>query len=323
MSNEQFRRAVIRAFPERWRAEHEDALLATMADLADERGGWLQAIEVLNVLCVGLRMRIGTIAARTAPRPVAGDDIEQRQRALSGDDLGAGQAGAISGVAVLALTALAATVLLRGWSDVVSLEFLLTSLVVVIVPGTGVVYTVACALSGGWRRGLFAALGCTFGIVPHMAAAMLGLSGVMQAGAAAFEVVRWVGVAYLIFMGISMIRNGGAMQLEVEGQSTDRSMIQIVRRGVLLNLLNPKLTLFFFAFLPQFLTGPPGLFDLRLIGLGAIFMAMTFLVFAVYAYASASVRERVLGEPAVLRLVQGALGTVLVGFAARLAFADR
>lgn len=323
MTTEQFYRALIRSFPERWRAEHEDALVATMLDLADDDGGRLPAAEVVNLLRTGLRMRLSGVRAQTTH----GDAVEQRKRALpqrlSGDDLGAGPAGAISGAAALALAVLTAIVLLRGWSDVVSLEFLLTSLVVVIVPGTGVVYTVACALSGGWRRGLFAALGCTFGIVPHMAAAMLGLSGVMQAGAAAFEVVRWVGVAYLVFMGISMIRNGGAMQLEDEGQSADRTMIQVVRRGVLLNLLNPKLTLFFFAFLPQFLAEAPGLFDLRLIGLGAIFMAMTFLVFAVYAYASASVRERVLGEPAVLRLVQGALGTVLVGFAARLALADR
>lgn len=87
-----------------------------------------------------------------------------------------------------------------------SVEFLLTSLVVVLIPGTGVVYTISSSIGGGRWCGLVAAVGCTLGIVPHMLAAMLGLSGIMQAGSAAFEVVRWAGVAYLVFMGVSMIR---------------------------------------------------------------------------------------------------------------------
>jgi hypothetical protein len=91
----------------------------------------------------------------------------------------------------------------------VSVEFLLTSLVVVLIPGTGVIYTVSSSIGGGRRRGLIAAVGCTLGIVPHMLAAMLGLSGIMQAGSAVFEVVRWAGVAYLVFMGFSMIREAG------------------------------------------------------------------------------------------------------------------
>jgi threonine/homoserine/homoserine lactone efflux protein len=96
-----------------------------------------------------------------------------------------------------------------------------------------------------------------------------------------------------------------------------------VRRGILLNLLNPKLTMFFFAFLPQFLNTPPGLLDLRLIGLGGVFMLMTLAVFVVYAYASATVRDRVLGAPLVLRWVQRSLGALLIGLAARLAVTDR
>jgi threonine/homoserine/homoserine lactone efflux protein len=203
-----------------------------------------------------------------------------------------------------------------------SVEFLITSLVVVLIPGTGVIYTVSSSIGGGRRRGLFAALGCTLGIVPHMLAALLGLSGIMQAGSVVFEVVRWAGVAYLVFMGFSMIREAGALPLE-DGNAPVDSAGLIVRRGILLNVLNPKLTLFFFAFLPQFLDASPGLLDARLMWLGGVFMLMTLAVFAVYALASAAFRELVLAAPLARRWVERALGAFLIGFAARLALTDR
>ncbi len=204
-----------------------------------------------------------------------------------------------------------------------SVEFLLTSLVVVLILGTGVVYTVSSSIGGGWRRGLYAAIGCTLGIVPHMLAAMLGLSGIMQAGSAAFEVVRWAGVAYLVYMGASMIREVGGLQLDQDQSAAVDPMGVVVWRGILLNLLNPKLTMFFFAFLPQFLDTPPGLLDPRLVWLGGIFMLMTLAVFVLYAWASATVRERVLAAPSVLRWFQRSLGAVLIALAARLALTDR
>jgi threonine/homoserine/homoserine lactone efflux protein len=203
-----------------------------------------------------------------------------------------------------------------------SVEFLLTSLVVVLIPGTGVVYTVSSSIGGGQRRGLFAAIGCTLGIVPHMLAAMLGLSGIMQAGSAVFEVVRWAGVAYLVFMGVSMIRSAGAIPLD-DGEASIEPMGLVVRRGILLNVLNPKLTLFFFAFLPQFLAASPGLLDTKLIWLGGVFMLMTLAVFAVYALTSAAIRDLVLAAPVARRWIERTLGALLIGFAARLAFTDR
>ena len=205
-----------------------------------------------------------------------------------------------------------------------SAEFLLTSLVVVLIPGTGVVYTVASSIGGGRRRGLFAAVGCTLGIVPHMLAAMLGLSGIMQAGAVAFEIVRWAGVAYLVYMGVSMILDSGTLSLENDDQDAPHtSASMVVRRGILLNLLNPKLTVFFFAFLPQFLDASPGFLDTRLIGLGGVFMGMTLAVFALYAYASSAARDLVLGVSIVRQWLQRSLGAVLVVFAAKLATTDR
>jgi len=203
-----------------------------------------------------------------------------------------------------------------------SVEFLLTSLVVVLIPGTGVIYTVSSSVGGGRRRGLFAAVGCTLGIVPHMLAAMLGLSGIMQAGSVVFEVVRWAGVAYLIFMGVSMMRDAGTLPLDGRDAPVD-SAGSVVRRGILLNVLNPKLTLFFFAFLPQFLDASPGLLDARLIGLGGVFMLMTLAMFAVYALASAAARDLVLAAPVARRWIERTLGALLIGFAAKLALTDR
>jgi threonine/homoserine/homoserine lactone efflux protein len=202
-----------------------------------------------------------------------------------------------------------------------SVEFLLTSLVVVLIPGTGVLYTVSSSIGGGWRRGLFAAIGCTLGIVPHMLAAMLGLSAIMQAGSMVFEVIRYAGVIYLVFMGFSMIRDAGTLPLD-DGNASIDPMGPVVWRGILLNVLNPKLTVFFFAFLPQFLDASPGLLDPKLIGLGGIFMLMTLVVFAVYALASAGIRDLVLAAPVARRWIERALGALLIGFAARLALTD-
>jgi len=204
----------------------------------------------------------------------------------------------------------------------VSVEFLLTSFVVALIPGTGVVYTVSSSIGGGRRHGLLAAVGCTLGIVPHILAAMLGLSAVMQAGSVVFEAVRWAGVVYLVFVGVSMVRNAGALTLGDGDASLDTANL-VVRRGILLNVLNPKLTLFFFAFLPQFLDASPGLLDARLIGLGGVFMLVTLAVFAVYALASAFVRDLVLSAPVARRWIERTFGAFLIGFAARLAFTDR
>jgi threonine/homoserine/homoserine lactone efflux protein len=144
----------------------------------------------------------------------------------------------------------------------------------------------------------------------------------MQAGAVAFEVVRWAGVAYLVFMGASMIREAGALSLD-GGETSAGPAGVVVRRGILLNILNPKLTVFFFAFLPQFLDASPGLLDLELIWLGAVFMLVTLTVFAAYAFASAAVRDLVLVAPVARRWAERLLGGFLIAFAARLALTDR
>lgn len=298
-------RRLSQLFPAAWRDQNEEELIGTLLEGAEPGRGRVPLAEAGDLVRGAIVLWFRALVARPGL-------------------IGVHAAARLAGLAALAVpAALAVAWVTRFWIGNLSVEFLLTSLVVVVVPGTGVVYTISTSIAGGWRRGLFAAVGCTLGIVPHLLAAMLGLSGVMQAGAVAFETVRWAGVAYLVFMGVSLLRDGGGLQVEHDQPAPADPMGRVVRRAILLNLLNPKLTVFFFAFLPQFLASPPALLDPRLIGLGGVFMLMTLAVFVGYAWASAAVRERVLGTPAVLRWVQRSLGALLIGLAARLAVTDR
>ncbi len=199
------------------------------------------------------------------------------------------------------------------------IEFLITSLIVVVVPGTGVIYTVSVALSGGRRRGLIAAVGCTLGIVPHLLAAVFGLSGFMHAGALAFRVLKYAGVAYLLFLAVTMARAKTAA-FDNHGESP-AGAARVIVRGILLNLLNPKLTLFFFAFLPQFLSVDAA--TVSLLWLGAVFMALTLAVFAVYAVAAAGVRDVFLEKAGLRQWLQRSMAALLAAFAIKLAFTEQ
>lgn len=201
-----------------------------------------------------------------------------------------------------------------------SVDFLLTSLIVVVVPGTGVIYTVSVALARGSRNGVIAAFGCTLGIVPHLVAAVFGLSAFLHAGALAFRVLKYAGVAYLLFLAYSMLRSDGSAQAFGDGGRENRAARSVITRGVLLNLLNPKLTLFFFAFLPQFLTTDASLPSL--LGLGGVFMAMTLFVFAVYAALAARAGTAVASSSRIRRRIEQSMGMLLAGFAVRLALSE-
>lgn len=175
------------------------------------------------------------------------------------------------------------------------IAFLLTSLLVVASPGTGVLYTVSTGLSRGARASLLAALGCTLGIVPHMAAAVFGLAAVFHAGAFAFELLKYAGAAYLLYMAWRTWRDRSA--LDPGAEVTARSPLRIVVSAILLNLLNPKLPIFFLAFLPQFIPQNDPSPVVSLLQLGAVFMLMTLAVFAVYGVFASFMRSRVLARP--------------------------
>lgn len=200
-------------------------------------------------------------------------------------------------------------------------EFLLTSLVVVASPGTGVLVTLAAALSRGTRASLVAALGCTLGIVPHMLAAITGLAALLHASAVAFQVIKWAGVAYLLWMAWMTLKEHGA--LRVEADDAPRSDGQVIRSAILVNVLNPKLSIFFFAFLPQFVSAGEPSPLLRMLELSGVFMAMTFGVFAAYGVFAAAVRSHVISRPRVLAWMRRTFAAAFVALGARLALAER
>src|SRR5262245_54703436 len=134
-----------------------------------------------------------------------------------------------------------------------SIEFLVTSLIVIVSPGTGVLFTLAAGLARGSRASIIAAFGCTLGIVPHMAAAILGLAALLHTSALAFQVFKYLGVAYLLYMAWSALKERGALRVETEVGA--RSAIQVTTTAILINILNPKLSIFFLAFMPSFVCG--------------------------------------------------------------------
>jgi len=202
-----------------------------------------------------------------------------------------------------------------------TLSFLLTSLIVVVSPGTGVLYTLAVALTKGSRSSIAAAFGCTLGIVPAMLAAMLGLAAVMHASALAFSALKWCGVIYLLYMAWQALREQGA--LAVDAHAGQRSNWQVITTGFLINILNPKLSIFFLAFLPQFIAVDEGHPLARMFELSGVFMAMTFAVFVVYGLFAASVRDRVVSRPRVMSWLRRAFAGGFAALGARLAFAER
>jgi threonine/homoserine/homoserine lactone efflux protein len=202
-----------------------------------------------------------------------------------------------------------------------SLSFLLTSLIVIVSPGTGVLYTLAAALTRGSRASVAAAFGCTLGIVPHIAAAMLGLAAVLHTSALAFAALKWCGVVYLLVMAWQALRETGA--LAVDAQVDARSSRRVILTGFLINILNPKLSIFFLAFLPQFIAGNEGHPLPRMLELSAAFMAMTFAVFVVYGLFAASVRDRIVTRPRVMTWLRRAFAGGFAALGVRLAFAER
>ena len=202
-----------------------------------------------------------------------------------------------------------------------SLSFLVTSLIVVISPGTGVLYTLAAGLSRGGRASIIAAFGCTLGIVPHMAAAILGLAALLHASAVAFQTFKYVGVAYLLYMAWMALKEHGALRVETKVDA--RSALRVIVHAILINVLNPKLSIFFFAFLPQFVDASDPEPLPRMLELSLVFMLLTFVVFVGYGLFAAAIRSHVLSRPRVLTWMRRTFATAFVALGAKLAFADR
>ncbi len=202
-----------------------------------------------------------------------------------------------------------------------SIEFLVTSLIVIVSPGTGVLYTLAAGLARGSRASVVAAFGCTLGIVPHMAAAIMGLAALLHTSALAFQVLKYLGVAYLLYMAWSALRQHGALRVQQEVGA--RSAMQVTVTAILINVLNPKLSIFFLAFLPQFVTVDEPHPLARMLMLSFVFMLLTFIVFVGYGLFAASIRNHVISRPRVLAWMRRAFAAAFVALGAKLAFAER
>jgi threonine/homoserine/homoserine lactone efflux protein len=204
----------------------------------------------------------------------------------------------------------------------VSIDFLLTSLIVVVSPGTGVIFTLAAGLSRGARASVIAAFGCTLGIIPHMAAAILGLAALLHTSAVAFQTLKYLGVAYLLYMAWDALRAQGALKVEANAGAT-RSAGRVVVHAILINILNPKLSIFFLAFLPQFVSTSEAQPLARMLELSAVFMALTFIVFVGYGLCAAAVRDQVISRPRVLAWLRRSFAAAFAALGAKLALAER
>jgi len=202
-----------------------------------------------------------------------------------------------------------------------STEFLITSLIVVLIPGTGVLYTVATGLFIGKRASVFAALGCTLGIVPALLASVFGLAAVFHTSALAFQVVKYVGAAYLLYLAWQMWKSSGPLSVD-QGHDSPQYMA-IILKGFLMNILNPKLSIFFLAFLPQFVPVSADSALLHMLTLGSVFMLMTFAVFIVYGLLSGVFRERVINSQQASEAIQKVFSASFAALGMKLAFSER
>ncbi len=200
-------------------------------------------------------------------------------------------------------------------------EFLLTTLIIVASPGTGAIYTIAAGLGRGGRASVLAAFACTLGIVPHLIAALTGLAALLHASALLFEIVKYAGVAYLLYMAWATIRERGAMKIDAKPDR--RTAWQVLVDGVLINLLNPKLSIFFVAFLPQFIAPNEQHVLMRMLELSGVFMLATFVIFALYGLFAAAMRDRVVSSPRVMAWMRRTFAAAFVALGARLALTER
>ena len=202
-----------------------------------------------------------------------------------------------------------------------TVEFFLTSIVVILLPGTGVIYTLTFGLARGWYASVAAAFGCTLGILPHIGASVIGIAALLHTSALAFQVFKFLGVAYLLYMAYGILQDKGT--LDVSSGKPSESAIRIMSNGFLLNILNPKLSLFFLAFLPQFVPVSDENPTFYSIGLGALFMLMTFIVFVGYGAFASATRRYVISKPRVMLWLRCGFAGAFAGLGVKLALSER
>ncbi len=203
----------------------------------------------------------------------------------------------------------------------ISNEFIITSLIVVLIPGTGVIYTISMGLFQGWKASVYASIGCTTGIIPHLMATILGLATILHMSAIAFQIVKFIGVAYLLYLAWSMWKDTGTLKLDEKENKLNAW--SIITKGFLINILNPKLSLFFLAFLPQFVPIQSQTPILNMFILSGIFMGMTLFIFIIYGLFANSMRIYIINSPKIMKKIQQSFAIIFAMLGAKLAVAER
>lgn len=203
-----------------------------------------------------------------------------------------------------------------------SIEFLITSLIVVLAPGTGALYTLAIAITQGHKASFIAAFACTLGIIPHLAASIFGLAAILHTSALLFETVKYIGVAYLLYLAWQTLRGNGAISLETDPVER-KSFQSILTTGFLINILNPKLSIFFLAFLPQFLSFNSINPTFEMLSLGLVFMSLTLTIFMIYGFFAAQLSQYLLRQPNFMKWFSRSVAAAFAALGLKLAFADR
>jgi threonine/homoserine/homoserine lactone efflux protein len=199
--------------------------------------------------------------------------------------------------------------------------FIVSGLLLNMTPGVDTLYIVGRGTTQGWRAGAVAALGIGAGCIVHTLAAAAGLSAILATSATAFMLIKWVGAAYLVYLGVTLLLSRSRAGARVAPPRATLS--RVFAQGFLTNVLNPKVALFFLAFLPQFIAADEGHPLLRMLQLSGAFMAMTFAVFVLYGLFAASVRDRIVTRPAAMTWLRRGFAGAFAALGARLALAER
>jgi threonine/homoserine/homoserine lactone efflux protein len=200
--------------------------------------------------------------------------------------------------------------------------YIVASLALILTPGQDMLYVISRSLAQGRLAGVYSAIGVILGILVHTALAALGVGAILAASEALFLALKLAGAAYLAYLGARLILSR-IRAFDARGGAQRLSPASLVWQGILSNVSNPKIVLFFFAFLPQFVDPASANPTRDLVFLGVLYALMGLPVKAGVALAAGSLSERILGKPTALAWVQRASGAILIGLGLKLVATER
>ena len=198
--------------------------------------------------------------------------------------------------------------------------FLIASALLTIAPGPDIVYVLTRGITQGRRAGFAAALGFATGVIFHTALAAFGIAALIRSSEFAFSIVRYAGAAYLIYLGIRTLMSGSAFQLGKDGSSI--ALWTVYQQSVIGNVLNPKVTLFFLSFLPQFINVKAGHVEMQMVLLGALFMLQTVLIFGTIAFFSGAIGDKLRTNSTVANRLNVFAGVIFIALGLRVAWPE-